>query len=76
MKPKSKLLCSLLKAAAICAASSALAQQITGTSGSPTATTTLSGKQLPPLDPKFGGEIKQKAADSKPSFILTQRIIA
>ena len=28
------------------------AQQVTGTLGSPTATTTLSGKQLPPPDPK------------------------
>src|SRR5678816_3816362 len=66
MIPKRPLPSSLLTAAAIFAASSALAQQITGTSGSPTATTTLSGRQLPSPDPKFGGEIKQKAADSKP----------
>jgi hypothetical protein len=28
--------------------------------GSPSATTTISGKQLPPPDPKFGGVIKQE----------------
>jgi arylsulfatase A-like enzyme len=43
----------------------ASAQQITGVPGSPGATTTISGKQLPPPDPKFGGIIKEKASDSK-----------
>ena len=43
---------------------SALAQQITGVSGSPGATTTITGQQLPPPDPKFGG-IKETAADPK-----------
>ena len=38
--------------------------QVTGTLGSPSATTTISGDQLPPPDPKFGGVIKEKAADS------------
>ena len=41
------------------------AQQVTGELGSPTATTTLDGKQLPPPDPQFGGVIKEKAAESK-----------
>ena len=45
---------------------SSLAQQITGELGSPSATTTISGKQLPPPDPKFGGVIKDYAKDSKP----------
>jgi arylsulfatase len=45
---------------------SSFAQQINGTPGSPDATTTISGKQLPPPDPKFGGVIKQDARDSKP----------
>ena len=40
-------------------------QQITGTPGSPGATTTIDGKQLPPPDPKFGGVIKEKASESK-----------
>jgi arylsulfatase A-like enzyme len=52
-------------AAFIAAALSAPAQQTTGTSGSPSATTTIGGKQLPPPDPKFGGVIKLKATDSK-----------
>ncbi|HMF14957.1 MAG TPA: sulfatase-like hydrolase/transferase, partial [Gemmataceae bacterium] len=39
--------------------------QTAGTPGSPGATTTISGKQLPPPDPKFGGVIKDNAAQSK-----------
>ncbi len=39
--------------------------ETTGTPGSPSATTTLSGKQLPAPDPKFGGEIKDGALQSK-----------
>ena len=35
--------------------------------GSPSATTTLDGKQLPP-PPKFGGVIKESAKDSKPCW--------
>ena len=42
------------------------AQQVTGIPGSPGATTTISGKQLPPPDPKFGGVIKDDALQSKP----------
>src|SRR5215470_14702314 len=52
--------------ALVCAASSGVAQQTTGVPGSPEATTTITGKQLPPPDPKFGGVIREKAADSKP----------
>ncbi len=40
-------------------------QQVTGVLGSPSATTTISGKQLPPPDPMFGGVIKDNAAQSK-----------
>ncbi len=40
--------------------------QVTGEPGSPSATTTIVGKQLPPFDPKFGGVIKEKATESKP----------
>jgi len=43
----------------------AMAQEITGVPGSPSATTTINGKQLPPPDPKFGGVIKEKASESK-----------
>src|SRR5262245_33745151 len=40
--------------------------ETTGTPGSPGATTTISGKQLPVPDPKFGGVIKDEAKQSKP----------
>ena len=42
------------------------AQQITGVPGSPSATTTIPGTQLPSPDPKFGGVIKEKASESTP----------
>src|SRR5215471_4569563 len=42
------------------------AQQITGTPGSPSATTTIDGKYLPPAPQPFGGEIGLSAKDSKP----------
>jgi hypothetical protein len=45
---------------------SAQAQQVTGTAGSPGATTSIDGRQLPPPDPKFGGVIKDDALQSKP----------
>ena len=43
-----------------------VAQQVTGELGSPTATTTITGKQLPPPPPPFGGVIKEKASESTP----------
>jgi arylsulfatase len=46
--------------------SGANAQVVTGEPGSPGATTTLDGKQLPPPDPKFGGVIKDRASESTP----------
>ena len=42
------------------------AQQINGVPGSPSATTTIEGNQLPPPPPRFGGVIKEEAKDSKP----------
>ena len=44
----------------------AVAQQVTGTPGSPGATTTVPGNQLPAPDPKFGGVINDGALQSKP----------
>jgi hypothetical protein len=42
-------------------------QQITGIPGSPSATTTIDGKQLPPPpDTTFGGKIERNAIDSTP----------
>jgi len=49
-----------------CAGHVAYAQQTTGTPGSPSATTTIPGNQLPPPPPPFGGVIKEQAKDSKP----------
>ncbi len=51
--------------AAMLSAVPVFAQQTTGVPGSPDATTTIDGKQLPPPDPKFGGVIKEKASESK-----------
>lgn len=45
---------------------SASAQQVTGQLGSPSATTTIPGKQLPAPDPAFGGVIKPDALQSTP----------
>jgi len=64
----------LLAAALVCAlaattapAQTARAQQVetTGEPGSPSATTTVTGKQLPAPDSKFGGVIKDGALQSK-----------
>ena len=44
----------------------AQAQQVTGTLGSPSATTTFGPRQLPPPAPAFGGVIKEKGSESKP----------
>src|SRR6476646_8259706 len=44
----------------------ASAQKITGELGSPSATTTITGNQLPPPDPKFGGISKERASESTP----------
>src|SRR5262245_18050520 len=46
----------------------ALPGEVIGVPGSPGATTTIDGKQLPPPPPKFEGKIERKAADSKPSW--------
>jgi arylsulfatase A-like enzyme len=58
------LLCAL--SLALIVSFPAVAQQITGTPGSPSATTTIPGSQLPAPDPKFGGVIKDGALQSKP----------
>jgi arylsulfatase len=44
----------------------AQAQQITGTPGSPEATTTIPGDQLPPPPQKFEGKIERNVEQSKP----------
>ncbi|MBR0698057.1 arylsulfatase [Bradyrhizobium lablabi] len=58
----------LLASAALftCGAFSTMAQQVTGTPGSSSATTTITGKQLPPVPPQFGGVIRERASESTP----------
>jgi len=48
------------------AALDAQAQQITGTPGSPSATTTIDGAQIPAPSPRFGGKIERNAPQSTP----------
>src|ERR1044071_4982888 len=68
MEPaKHNILSGMLVAAVLVIAPCARAEvQTFGTPGSPDATTTIEGKQLPPPDPKFGGVIKDDALQSKP----------
>jgi hypothetical protein len=44
------------------------AQQTTGVTGSPDATTTIDGRYIPPPPQKFQGEINLNAVDSKPAW--------
>lgn len=64
--PRPSLLIGVFAAAMAAIFPTAPAQEVTGTLGSPEATTTLSGKQLPVPDPTFGGVIKEKATESTP----------
>jgi len=74
MKNAEKLLCTrdLLQPAVVslvvllALAAPISAQQVTGTPGSPSATTTIDGKQIPAPPPKFGGVIKPSYLDSTP----------
>ena len=64
----SRLRTSLLIAASAVAGglpAAVLAQQVTGTLGSPSATSTIPGNQLPAPNPPFGGVIKNDALQSK-----------
>ena len=60
-----KLLFSYLIASGLCTVA-AHAQTITGTPGSPDATTTIDGRYLPPQPPAFGGVINLEATKSNP----------
>src|SRR5712671_2615216 len=73
MKTKTLILLGGIFAAALMAASPFVMAQVqtTGTPGSPGATTTIDGKQIPPPDPQFGGVIKDTAVDSKPYWAPT-----
>jgi arylsulfatase A-like enzyme len=56
----------ILTAGGLLTCGSTLAQQITGTPGSPEATTTVEGNQLPPPPQPFRGKIERNAAQSTP----------
>src|ERR1700746_1291533 len=66
MKAVELLFTTPLAGIAFVSSSSSIAQQINDVLGSPEATTTIDGKQLPPPDPKFGGVIEERASQSKP----------
>ena len=63
-----KIGCSILAGAGLLALGcvAASAQEVTGVAGSPGATVTIDGKQLPAPAPAFGGVIKEKASESTP----------
>jgi arylsulfatase len=62
--PEFPVLTGLLTLGLCLASASLFAVETSGTPGSPSATTTISGKQLPAPAPKFGGVIKDGAIDS------------
>ena len=64
--PIKRILISGIFAAVVFVALPVRAQQVTGELGSPSATTSIDGRQLPAPDPKFGGVIKNDALSSKP----------
>ena len=67
--PKGRISLRLLLCASVClalGASMGQAQQVTGVPGSPSATTTIDGQQLPAPPEKFGGKIGREATKSKP----------
>ena len=64
MMPRFTFIAVIGLAAAVCGDASA--QQVTGTLGSPSATTTINGAQLPTPAPEFGGVIKDNALQSTP----------
>jgi Sulfatase len=72
MKKNIDLVCRVLAAAVFAVTPVAQAQvQTTGTPGSPIATTTIPGNQLPAPPEPFGGVIKETAKDSSPYWPAT-----
>jgi Sulfatase len=57
---------SIATLAALLTTEPTLAQQVTGAPGSPSATTTIEGSQLPPPPQPFRGKIERNAAESTP----------
>ncbi len=63
---RSILLLRFLVALSLAGTVPVFAQEITGTPGSPSATSTIDGRQIPPPPAAFGGTINLDALDSKP----------
>ncbi|MCC6868118.1 MAG: sulfatase-like hydrolase/transferase [Burkholderiales bacterium] len=66
MRSKHRRVWLAMLASGVLVASAVEAQQVYGTLGSPSATMSVDGRQLPPPDPRFGGVIKDGALQSKP----------
>ncbi|HWY91383.1 MAG TPA: hypothetical protein VNY04_00660, partial [Chthoniobacterales bacterium] len=69
MKKSTLLMCEIVASILLMAVPYGHAQaqvQTTGTPGSPSATTTIPGNQLPAPPEPFGGVIKEEAKDSTP----------
>jgi arylsulfatase len=66
MKPHLSVLLSVLLTLMLMTSVPTVAQQVTGTPGSPEATTTIPGNQLPPPPQPFNGKIERNAAQSTP----------
>src|SRR5262245_58800788 len=66
---RSRLAAIACSVVALLAAVPAMAQEVTGTPGSPSATTTIDGRYLPNPPPAFGGQIGLDAKDSKPYWL-------
>src|SRR5260221_11541227 len=66
MKADTRILLCVVLLSAMAAVPCARAQQINGVPGSPTATVTINGKQIPPPPMPFEGVIKESAKDSTP----------
>jgi len=62
------VLCAALAAAIVLTGVPSFAQHITGTPGSPDATTTIDGRYLPPPPQAFRGQIELNADRSKPAW--------
>jgi len=76
MKATRVLVTALVTLATVVSGIAMAAQETTGTPGAPGATTTISGKQLPAPEPKFGGKIEQDALKSEawwPPRIVPQK---
>ena len=65
---RSILLALTVSTIALLAAMPVMSQETTGVPGSPSATTTIDGRYIPPPPPPFAGKANLSAADSKPGW--------